>query len=44
MDERLASHLIYAGALRTDDFWGFYETRKKALLDAIKKALGKDNS
>ena len=44
MDERLAAHLICADALRTDDFWGFYETRKKALLDTIKKALGKDSS
>ena len=41
MDERLASHLICADALRTDDFWGFYETRKKALLKSIKEAIGK---
>lgn len=41
MDEILASHLIYADALRTDDFWSFFENRKKALLDAIEKAMGK---
>ena len=41
MDEILASHLISADALRTDNFWGFYEARKKALLDAIEKAMGK---
>ena len=41
MDEILASHLISADALRTDNFWGFYEARKEALLDAIEKAMGK---
>ena len=39
MGERLAAHLICAETLRADDFWGFYEARKKALLDIIKKAM-----
>ena len=39
MNERLAAHLICANTLRADDFWGFYEVRKKALLDIIKKAM-----
>ena len=39
MNERLAAHLICADTLRADDFWGFYEVRKKALLDIIKKAM-----
>ena len=43
MDEILASHLISAAALQTDDFWSFFETRKKALLDAIEKAMEKNN-
>ncbi len=41
MDEILASHLICANALRTDDFWGFFEARREALLEAIEKAMGK---
>ena len=41
MDKRLAAHLISAGDLRADDFWGFFEARKEALLDAIEKAMGK---
>ena len=42
MDEILASHLISADALRADDFWGFYEDRKNALLNAIEEAMGKE--
>ena len=41
MNERLAAHLICADTLRADDFWGFYEARKKALLDIIKKSMEK---
>ena len=41
MDEILASHLICANALRADDFWGFFEARKEALLKVIEKAMGK---
>ena len=41
MDKRLAAHLISADALRADDFWGFFEARKKDLLDVIEKAMGK---
>ena len=40
MDERLAAHLISADALRSDDFWGFFETRKEALFGIVKKAMG----
>lgn len=43
-DEILASHLIYANAaaaLRKNDFWGFFNARKEALLKAIEKAMGK---
>ncbi|MCY3722586.1 MAG: DUF262 domain-containing protein [Candidatus Poribacteria bacterium] len=39
MNERLAAHLICADTLRADDFWSFYEARKKALLDIVKKAM-----
>lgn len=42
MDERLAAHLISAEALRVDNFCGFFEARKAALLDIIKKAMGKE--
>ena len=41
MDEILASHLISTDTLRKNDFWSFFKTRKKALLDAIEKAMGK---
>ena len=41
MDEILVSHLISANALRVDDFWGFFEVRKRTLLEAIEKAMGK---
>ena len=43
MDKRLAAHLISADTLRTDDFWSFFEARKKALLDEIEKAMRGDN-
>ena len=39
MDKRLAAHLISADALRTDDFWGFFEARKEALFRVIQKAM-----
>ena len=42
MDEILASHLIYADALRTDDFDRFFEARKEALLNAIEKVMGEN--
>lgn len=42
MDERLAAHLISADALRADDFCGFFEGRRAALLDIIQRAMGKD--
>lgn len=42
MDEILASHLILADFLRENDFWGFFDARKDALLNAIKKAMGKE--
>ena len=41
MDEILTSHLISAEFLREDDFSGFIEDRKEALLKAIEKAIGK---
>ncbi|MXV83134.1 hypothetical protein F4X88_11065 [Candidatus Poribacteria bacterium] len=41
MDEILNSHLISAEFLRADDFWGFFNTRKEALLKVIEKAMGK---
>ena len=41
MEEILASHLISANRLRDDDFWSFFKSRKKALIDAIEKAMGK---
>lgn len=41
MDEILASHLISADALRANDFWSFFEARKKVLLEVIEKAMGK---
>lgn len=40
MDEVLASHLILVDALREDDFERFFKARKKALLKAIRKAMG----
>jgi hypothetical protein len=41
MDALLTSHRIDAQALRRDDFEGFYEARKSALLELIKNAMGK---
>ncbi|MDI6691965.1 MAG: DUF262 domain-containing protein [Anaerosomatales bacterium] len=41
MDELLASHLVDARAMRTDDFHGFFEARKQAMLSLIERALGK---
>lgn len=41
MDEILKSHCISADTLRTDDFDQFFETRKKALLNAIEKVMSK---
>ena len=41
MDEVLASHLIRGDALRSNDFWGFFNARKEALLKAIEKVMGK---
>ena len=41
MDEILNSHLIRPNTLRANDFRGFFEARKEALLEAIEKAMGK---
>ena len=41
MNEILTSHLISTEFLREDDFSGFIEDRKEALLKAIEKAIGK---
>ena len=41
MDEILTSHFISSEFLRNDDFWGFIEDRKEALLHAIENAMGK---
>lgn len=41
MDLLLESHRIPAGRLRDDDFAGFYQARKKALLGLIEGAMGK---
>ena len=41
MEEILTSHLISTEFLREDDFSGFIEDRKEALLKAIEKAMGK---
>lgn len=41
IDNRLRSHLIWADALREDDFELFFEERKEKLLKAIEKATGK---
>lgn len=40
-NEILKSHLIAPDCLRADDFAGFMEARKAALLDMISKAMGK---
>jgi hypothetical protein len=41
MDDILSSHLVTASLLRADDFTGFYEARKNAILSVIEKAMGK---
>lgn len=41
MDELLASHLVEARAMRTDDFHGFFDARKHAMLALIERAMGK---
>ena len=41
LDARVCSHLIWADALREDDFELFFEERKEALLKAIEKVMGK---
>ena len=41
LDERFRSHLIWADALREDDFELFFDARKEALLKAIEKVMGK---
>jgi hypothetical protein len=41
IDRLLAQHLVDAKTLRTDDFSGFYESRKNSLLALIAEALDK---
>lgn len=41
LDEYLASHQIDVAAIRSDDFYTYFDKRKKALLDLIGKATGK---
>lgn len=41
LDEYLASHQIDVEAIRSDDFYAYFEKRKNALLDLIEKATGK---
>jgi len=40
-DEILESHVIDVDALKSDDFWTFYEARKEALLQRIESATSK---
>ena len=40
-DEILATHLIDPALLRADDFKGFYQARKQALIGLIERAMGK---
>ena len=42
MDEILKTHLIEPKFLRSDDFPGFYENRKKALINLIESVTGKN--
>ena len=44
MDEILDSHLICADFLRADDFNGFFNARKEALLKAIERVMDKNVS
>lgn len=41
LDEHLKSHMIDPSLLRNDDFDGFYDSRKTALLAVVEKAMGK---
>lgn len=41
MNEILQSHVIDSAALRSDDFYVFFQARQSALLDRIEKAMGK---
>jgi hypothetical protein len=41
MDELIRSHVADPGAMRTDNFDGFFAARQKALLNRIEKATGK---
>jgi len=41
MDSILESHLILAPTLRSDNFDGFYQARKAALLSLIERVMGK---
>jgi hypothetical protein len=41
MDEVLRSHVIDPNLLRSDDFTGFFEARKEAILTRIELAMGK---
>ena len=41
MDQILATHLIAAETLRSDNFEAFFEARRHGLLDLIGKAMGK---
>ncbi|AKB55384.1 hypothetical protein A9239_12605 [Methanosarcina sp. A14] len=41
MNEILSSHVIEPSLIRNDDFNKFFETRKKAILKRIEKAMGK---
>ena len=39
--DNFASHQIDVAAIRSDDFYTYFDKRKKALLDLIEKATGK---
>jgi hypothetical protein len=41
MNAIVASHRIDADTLRADDFHGFYEARKAALIALVEQAMGK---
>ncbi|MCF0186012.1 MAG: DUF262 domain-containing protein [Bacteroidaceae bacterium] len=41
LDTYLASHQIDVAAMRSDDFFTYFEKRKQSLLDLIEKATGK---
>lgn len=44
MDQILATHLIDADKLRGDDFAGFYQARKSALVELVERAMKKSVS